>query len=629
MDDEKAMTKTDGGVSYSAGDYADVEDPEKPSTWKLRLAEGKSGNYTVAQVGRAITALQPGGFRGNRVEIGTSKDEVVKKINAAIGKTDGDTAQKKNLRERLDAVKVNREKAATEHGHDYTETCEKCEEYPAIVAAPYRVAGGATSFATLFAYREAQQLESAYSMATWDYRDLSNNILNDPEMDSTEKADAMVALVNEFQRVVRQAPELYAYKDDDDSEESAEKVGRRLGKSQVSTLKQAYEMLRKLFHWSSYEDDKPDGDDKALDISFLDAPDGSGFKVFRTKEGVDRWLAFSSNAFKDKDEELFTTKALEEAVDYADETGEHGPLRIYHVPSADVGVADYQAVIGRFLVESGTFNDDELGQKAVAYFKSTDEEHQISIGFQFKSGDEKDGVFDWVRIKERSVTPKGAAANPYTSFAIGELEGGEVDDKKKSMLTKVFGEELAPKIIAKAEEQTKALEDEGVTFKSSDASGDGEKAGPLDDLKKLVADKDMPDGLKKKIQGMIDGYNKADDKKDDDAGAPSGDPPAASPAADASDADASVGTEAVVLALQELGKRIDDLGSVKEAVTALQAEVKEIKEREPAPRAAGMFRASEHGTALDPEKAKELLGDKEEEPKNPIAPYIEDIIGAR
>lgn len=102
----KQQTKTEGGVSYPASDYADVPDAEKPSSWKLRLAEGRPGNVTVAQVARAITAMQPSGFRGQRVQMGQSKATVAGRISAAIGRISGATdEQKANLRERLSAVK--------------------------------------------------------------------------------------------------------------------------------------------------------------------------------------------------------------------------------------------------------------------------------------------------------------------------------------------------------------------------------------------------------------------------------------------------------------------------------------------------------------------------------------------
>ncbi|MFW6031147.1 MAG: hypothetical protein ACOC9T_01030 [Myxococcota bacterium] len=110
-DDEKAAgtkqeTKREDGVDFPASDFAYVPDPESPSTWKLRLADGSPGNVTVQQVARAITALQPSGFRGQRVQIPSDdRAEVIRRIQRAIGRTDGNDDQKENLRDRLDAVK--------------------------------------------------------------------------------------------------------------------------------------------------------------------------------------------------------------------------------------------------------------------------------------------------------------------------------------------------------------------------------------------------------------------------------------------------------------------------------------------------------------------------------------------
>ena len=103
---EKQETKTEDGVKFKASDYAVVPDSDKPSTWKLRLAEKSSGNFTVRQVAAAITAMQPGGFRGQRVQLtGDQKKQAVSRIGTAIGKSDGNDDQKENLRRRLNAVK--------------------------------------------------------------------------------------------------------------------------------------------------------------------------------------------------------------------------------------------------------------------------------------------------------------------------------------------------------------------------------------------------------------------------------------------------------------------------------------------------------------------------------------------
>lgn len=102
----KQITKLEDGVNLVASDFADVPDRTKPSTWKLRLAENRSGHFTAVQIGRSITAMQPSGFRGQRVKIGSSKSAVVRRILAAINKIKGTSDDmKRNLRERLAKVK--------------------------------------------------------------------------------------------------------------------------------------------------------------------------------------------------------------------------------------------------------------------------------------------------------------------------------------------------------------------------------------------------------------------------------------------------------------------------------------------------------------------------------------------
>jgi hypothetical protein len=85
----KAEMKTEDGVKFPASDFAFAPDKEKPSTWKLRLAEGRPGNITKAQLGRAAAALSPGGFRGNRVQLpADSVGSVKARIRREYGKLD-------------------------------------------------------------------------------------------------------------------------------------------------------------------------------------------------------------------------------------------------------------------------------------------------------------------------------------------------------------------------------------------------------------------------------------------------------------------------------------------------------------------------------------------------------------
>lgn len=79
--------KTDGGIKFYASDFLFVPDPAKPSSWKLRISEGKSGNVTVAQLGRAAAALSSAGFMGNQVQgIGDKRASIISKLRAEYKK---------------------------------------------------------------------------------------------------------------------------------------------------------------------------------------------------------------------------------------------------------------------------------------------------------------------------------------------------------------------------------------------------------------------------------------------------------------------------------------------------------------------------------------------------------------
>ena len=76
---EKQELKTDGGEKYPPEAYAYVPDREKSSTWKLRLWQTPQTKETALQVGLAVAALGPGGYRGNRVQIPAADLPAVKR----------------------------------------------------------------------------------------------------------------------------------------------------------------------------------------------------------------------------------------------------------------------------------------------------------------------------------------------------------------------------------------------------------------------------------------------------------------------------------------------------------------------------------------------------------------------
>lgn len=144
---------------------------------------------------------------------------------------------------------------------------------------------------------------------------------------------------------------------------------------------------------------------------------GDGFMVYKSSDGY-RWVAISSTAYLDRDKEIVSTKALKQAVERAEATGEYGPLRFWHVPGIDIGTTDYQALSndGKFLVESGVITDEAIAQSLMKRGKGW----QVSIGFEHPRLEPVNGVFENIKIFERSITPPGRAANPMTGFSMVE-----------------------------------------------------------------------------------------------------------------------------------------------------------------------------------------------------------------
>lgn len=290
------------------------------------------------------------------------------------------------------------------------------------------------------------------------------------------------------------------------SEESA-KAGQRM-QGKMKDMLQAMSdgmgtmmgKIKDMMSWANYED-APAADAQVDAATNAKADDlAIGFKVYRDKAGKLRWLSRSANAFKDREGEIFKTKALENAVEEADKSNDRGPLMLWHVKGTEFGTCDFQAVIGRFLIESGTFDETPPGKKAADYFNAnSDTPFEVSIGYEYKTTDRTDAVYDWVAIRERSVTPPDAAMNPWTAFTtIKEAEQMALNETKKAFLEGVFGAEFVADLATKAEEDSKALEKK-LDFKADESEQFDLKAMAVtlgEQIKPLV------DGIKATAESM-------------------------------------------------------------------------------------------------------------------------------
>jgi hypothetical protein len=213
----------------------------------------------------------------------------------------------------------------------------------------------------------------------------------------------------------------------------------------------------------------------------------SSFEVFKAGDAY-RWLAVTTNAYKDGDGEIVSTEALEADAERMSDTGEYGPLRWWHVGKVeyprpldwtsakagrgiDIGTTDYAAVIGRMRIEGGTI-EKEFAEAVMR----NPQDYQLSIGFAHPISEPAAGVFKQIRTFERSLLPRGKAANPFTSIQIQqESDMASMQEKVKSLADRFFGgdvakaEALASEVIA----QSKEIEGAGVAFK---AEGETAKA---------------------------------------------------------------------------------------------------------------------------------------------------------
>lgn len=81
--------KTDNGIKFPKEAYLYVPEPDKPSTWKLRIWETIEAKVTIAQLGRAAAAFSAGGFRGQKVELPSEEVTAIKKKLVSLYKKEG------------------------------------------------------------------------------------------------------------------------------------------------------------------------------------------------------------------------------------------------------------------------------------------------------------------------------------------------------------------------------------------------------------------------------------------------------------------------------------------------------------------------------------------------------------
>jgi len=195
--------------------------------------------------------------------------------------------------------------------------------------------------------------------------------------------------------------------------------------------------------------------------------------AFKAADGTDWWMQWTTNAFQDREGENFQTKALEEFVDRHRGEKVKGEFWYHHIPGTKFGDVQFQAMVGRFLVQAGPFDNTPVAQAFKEFFSQYPNGHpQIasegwgtSHGYQYNASDRKDNVYEWVEIKESTVLPRSAASNPWSPYPRIIQRSNVMNAQEKKELEAIGGKALVDLVTREGEQRTKELEGMGVGFK--------------------------------------------------------------------------------------------------------------------------------------------------------------------
>lgn len=184
-------------------------------------------------------------------------------------------------------------------------------------------------------------------------------------------------------------------------------------------------------------------------------------------------FTWTTNAFRDREGEIFSTKALEKYVLESEKQKDRGLFNFWHINeedgnfNTDFARKKWQGVVGRFLVEFGSYLDNDLGQKAKEFFNEFSNGHPeiapegwgCSPEYRYLPEERATGVYENIWITRTSTLPRMAAANVWTNTS--QLERGDkmalTEDQVKGAIA-FLGEEKYNSMVAEGETKTTELE---------------------------------------------------------------------------------------------------------------------------------------------------------------------------
>ncbi|MFH1487082.1 MAG: hypothetical protein ABIH46_13505 [Chloroflexota bacterium] len=291
------------------------------------------------------------------------------------------------------------------------------------------------------------------------------------------------------------------------------KEGRRVRQDKVGLLQKLKDELNEFLvslgefiGWATYDDKPKDGEPGEFDLSTLltagkkALTQGSTAFAFKALDGQTWWFQWTTNAFRDREGEIFTTQSINDFIGRKETQDTKGEFWFWHTPGSKFGTVRLQAMVGRFLAQAGPFDNTAVGQAFKEFFSAYPHSHPdiapegwgTSHGYSYKSTDREDGVYNWFDIKESTVLPRRFASNPYSPMP-QILQEVTMNEQQRKAFAAIGGDEFVNLITDIGNESTKKLEGE-VDFKeaaSEDDKAGGNYAARVKEIAKAIEDDNL------------------------------------------------------------------------------------------------------------------------------------------
>lgn len=206
--------------------------------------------------------------------------------------------------------------------------------------------------------------------------------------------------------------------------------------------------------------DTPDGEGICTQYDFLTDADWTcdGWEAIppemmtmKQADGHYRWVGFSSSSYQDNDKEIVSQKALEQDAERMNATSDFGTLDWWHTPIV-LGKCDTSFMHGHISIESGTFDDDWIGEQ----FANMKELGMSRTFYNPANEPDAQGVYHNIKTFSRAILPAERASNRLTLIEVSAKENKmSVVDKAKELAKRLGG---TPEAEKKVDELLKSAE---------------------------------------------------------------------------------------------------------------------------------------------------------------------------